>query len=96
MRRNKTLIATSLVLSLGVVFGGCSFVAKQADVTTETPTKSLTGVVSVSNGVYFLKQDSGVTTTIDSRKIKLADYVGKTVTLTGEFSGSTLFADKAE
>lgn len=85
---------------------GCSLVAKPADVVTESPTQTITGVIKVTGDLIVINQQGvgvigkspdGVTastTEITSRKIDLKKYDGQTVTVTGEFSGTTLFVDK--
>ena len=50
-----------------------------------------TGVVSKANGKYYLDVTNQPLLEIDSYSIDLSDYAGKTVTITGEYSGNTLF-----
>jgi hypothetical protein len=91
-RKVKPLVVISL-LAGSLFFGGCSLVAKQADVATETPTTTLTGKVIVAGELISIS-DGTKTTEITSRKMDLKQYAGKTITVTGEFSGTTLFVDE--
>ncbi|KKU33046.1 hypothetical protein A3K29_05080 [Candidatus Collierbacteria bacterium RIFOXYB2_FULL_46_14] len=91
---SKKLILGGVLVS-SVFFGGCSLVAQPADVVTETPTKTFTGMVVVSGSLITIS-DGTKNTEITSRKVDLKQYAGKTVTVTGEFSGTTLYVDSVE
>lgn len=96
MAKRLKLIIPAFIFCTGVVLGGCSLVAQPADVTTETPTKVLSGEITGSKGAYYLRENGGVSTAIESRKIDFANYLGQKVSVTGEFSGTTLFVDKVD
>ena len=83
-----------VVLS-SVFLGGCSMVAKPADVQTESPVVSLTGLVTVS-GERVSITSSGKVIEITSRKIDLKQFNGRSVTVEGEYSGTTLFVDSVK
>lgn len=87
----KPLLIVSM-LACGVFLSGCSLVAKQADVATETPTKTFTGKLTTAGGLFYVTSGS-TNTEVTSRKIDLKQFEGKMVTVTGEFSGTTLFVD---
>jgi hypothetical protein len=70
-------------------------VAKQADVNTETPTVTITGVITSKEGGYMITEN-GKNTELDGRKVDLKSQIGKTVTVVGEFSGTTLFVDSVK
>lgn len=53
-----------------------------------------TGMISTAGGKFFLTESSQPPREISSYSIKLADYVGKNVTVTGQYSGDTLFIGK--
>lgn len=91
-RKIKPLLVVGL-LSSSIFLGGCSLVAKQADVATETPTTVVTGTLTTAGGLFYVG-DGSKTTEVTSRKIDLKQYIGKTVTVTGEFSGTTLYVDE--
>lgn len=63
---------------------------KKAQVTT------LSGTVTKAEGKYFLQKPGMPTTEIDSYTVKMEDLVGKSVTVSGQYSGTTLFIDTAE
>lgn len=57
---------------------------------------SKTGVITASGGVYFLTETGGSPKMIDSYSLDFADYLGQTVTVTGQYSGDTLFVSRIE
>ncbi len=87
----KMLITLSLASSL--IFGAC--IAKPANITTENPNVTLSGVISQTGTQFVLKTDTKIIS-LDSRQVNLSQSVGKTVTVTGQYSGTTLFVDKVE
>lgn len=75
-----------------MLFSGC-LIAQPADTSTEAPpVHSITGTISNEGGVYVIVSGTE-STEIDSRQLDLAPYVGKSVTVMGEYSGTTLFVD---
>lgn len=97
-------ILTVIVLS-GVVLAGCS---SQPSSSTEktTPSESssttkvgdtvVTGSISKVGTKYYVTQPDGKKQELDSYAVDLEAYVGKSVKITGQFSGDTLFAGKVE
>jgi hypothetical protein len=53
-----------------------------------------TGTISSAGGKYFLSEPGQPPREIESYSISLSEYVGKTVTVTGQYSGDTLFVGK--
>jgi len=92
IKKNRAVVG---LLVFGLLLGGCSLVVKPANVTTETPTVNIFGVVHVA-GEQINIDDGKFVTIITSRKIDLKQYDGKQVTVTGEFSGTTLFVDSVK
>lgn len=90
----KSLLVSGVLLS-ALVLGGCSLVAQPADVATESPVVTIAGKVMVA-GEKVSIVENGKTTEITSRKIDLKQYNGKEVSVTGEFSGTTLFVDEVK
>ena len=79
----------------GFVISGCSLIAGPADLDEETPRVVLTGtIVGVGDKFTLVGQSENVD--LYSRKVDLIDYDGKTVTVEGEYSGSTLFVDQVK
>jgi len=91
---SKNTVVVGLIV-FGLFLGGCSLVAQPADVGTESPVENITGIVSAAGGKFSISA-GGKVTEITSRKIDLNQYVGKTVTVTGEFSGTTLYIDEVK
>lgn len=80
------------MLVMSLLLGGCSLLAKPADIQTESPTVTITGKISVV-GDRVMITSSGKITEITSRKIDLNALNGQSVSVTGEFSGTTLYVD---
>ncbi len=52
---------------------------------------SKTGTISQSGTIFFINVVGQEPEIIESYGVNLADYVGQTVTITGQYSGDTLF-----
>lgn len=57
---------------------------------------SMTGVISASGDTYLITAPGKAPKGLDSYAVDLKQYVGKTVTVTGQYSGDTLFVSKVE
>ncbi len=94
MTKRKTLLLSSL-FATSIFFGGCStFIAEPADVTSESPDVTLTGSLILAGTIFSLNVAGKPPVELDSRQVNLKDFVGKTVTVTGQYSGTTLFVSK--
>lgn len=73
----------------------------QAESTTQ-PTQekqgetTKTGVIKQVAGKYYLEVVGEALQDLDTYTVDLSQYAGKTVTVTGQFSGDTLFVGKVE
>ena len=90
----------SLVLVSGVILGGC-LQAKQGTTppsTTEpaAETTTLTGTISQSGSTFVLSGAGQAPVQLESYSVELSDYVGQSVSVTGMYSGDTLFVDEVE
>ncbi len=100
----QALVSAATIVGAVVLFAGCS---KQLPATsTAAPTQSgtdvspapkvgnttKTGKVENLSGKLYLQVTGQPPLEIDSYSVDLKSYVGKTVTITGEYSGNTLFA----
>lgn len=101
MTKKVKLFASIALLGSAVVFSGCELAGKETksvtvDMTNESieerPGVTLTGTVVQVAGKYFL-QTNGRDTEITSRRIDITPFVGKSVEVHGEFSGTTLYLD---
>jgi hypothetical protein len=54
------------------------------------------GVITSAGSSFFIKTAAGQPELIESYAYDLADYVGQNVTVTGQYSGDTLFVGKIE
>ncbi len=54
------------------------------------------GVISQNGGSFFLQETGSQPELIESYSVDLSEYVGQTVTVTGQYSGDTLFVGKIE
>ena len=93
----KKILVVGGLVTAGLFLGGCSLVAKPAktEIKIESPVQIITGTVLVSGDMVTISS-SGKVIEITSRKINLKQYNGQQVTVTGEFSGTTLFVDKVK
>lgn len=93
-----TVVLSSLVVT-GCVGGGTT---QSGDTTTPATTTekqgdtTRTGVLSQVNGTFFLQESGKLPEAIDSYSVDLSQYLGQTITVTGQFSGDTLFVGKIE
>jgi len=86
-----------------VMFTGCSS-AKSGDTQDQTPgmaiekkgDTTLSGKLVQKDGKYYLEATGKSLQEVDSNKVDLTTYVNKSVIITGQFSGITLFAGKIE
>ncbi len=87
------------VLLLSTLFlAGCasqSTPANQTKTTSEkkAPNTTIKGTISKTDGKFYSSSAGRVPTELDSYTVKLDQYVGKDVSVTGQFSGTTLFVD---
>lgn len=94
-----------LVIS-GFVFTGClggSTPAEESTIDNNVPAAdqksgdtTKTGTISAAGGKYFLSEPGQPPREIESYSVGLSEYVGKTVTVTGQYSGDTLFVGKIQ
>lgn len=85
-----------LLVTSGLLLSGCGLVAKPADMVTEQPTKNYTGTISSRNGMFLMSTTDGKMVEMTSKKVDLKLYEGKKITVTGEYSGTTLYVDTVQ
>lgn len=103
MTKKMRALASLTLLGTAMVFSGCELAGSNNSVTVdmtekvteERPGVTLTGTVVQAAGKYFL-QTNGKDTEITSRRIDLMPFVGKSVEVHGEFSGTTLYLDSVK
>ncbi len=87
-----------------ILFVGCTSSAKPAQpqdepvgVTTQKKgDTTLSGKLTNKGGKYFLERVGQAPQEVNSYGVDLSVYTNKNVTITGQFSGDTLYAGKVE
>ncbi len=98
---SKIVVFSSLLVAVMVV-AGCQPSTSTPQSNQETnPAKvapgqkqgetSKTGIISKAGAQFFITQQGQSPAAIDSYAIDLEQYVGQSVTVTGQYSGDTLF-----
>lgn len=59
-------------------------------------TTTKTGVISSNGGVFYLQEAGQTPKEIESYTVELSEYVGQNVTVSGQYSGDTLFVGSIE
>lgn len=77
-----------LILAISLILGGCG--AKKI----EESVVSKTGIIKTKIGSEYVMDVGGELVNITSNKVSLDNYLKKQITVTGMFSGSTLYVDK--
>lgn len=103
--KNIGIAATAMVL-----FSACSLLPGQTSEPVQSTTNTggapaaaeksgdttKTGVISEAGGSYFLQEAGDTPRVVESYSVDLSQYVGQTVTVTGQYSGDTLFIGSLE
>lgn len=102
----KTFSLSLVILLVGASLTGCLPKRKltnnpNAGVTTvekkeKVGDTTLTGKITKVGDKYFITVSGKQPQDLDSYSVDLSQYVGKTVTVTGQYSGDTLFVGKVE
>ncbi len=94
-----------IILSAGLIFSACtkSTTAPSSQGGAQAPAAdqkqgdtSKTGTISQSGSIFFINVIGQEPEIIESYAVELVDYVGQAVTITGQYSGDTLFVGKVE
>lgn len=96
--QNKVMVPVILFLGIFLA-GGCvpgGGQTSEAEVSSVNQTRQ--GVLSqgVGPGLYVLQVSPGVIVELHDGNVSLAEYVGQSVKVTGQFSGTTLYVDEVE
>ncbi len=103
----KTVFFATVVVT-GMFFVGCTQKpsdTKQPSTASQTQQKpttaksgdtTKTGKIIKASGKFFLQETGKQPAEIDSYTIDLDAYVNQTITVTGQYSGDTLFIGKIE
>lgn len=109
MKKNALAVVTIIIA--GMVLAACG-PTTSTNTTTESTTKTSgagapaanqksgdttkTGVLSEAGGKFLLQEPGSTPQIVESYAVELKEYVGQTVTVTGQYSGDTLFIGKIE
>lgn len=86
-----------LVIILGgLILGGCGLTTKTGVENQSQNVVTRTGDIKVKVGNEYLLNTTDGIVNITSKKINLDNYIKKQITVTGMFSGTTLYVDKLE
>jgi hypothetical protein len=97
----KQTIVVLLVLALvgGGLFWWMNAAKKQQAVPAAAEKSGTTtkfGTISSSGGRFYLQEAGQNPLEIDSYVVELSEYVGQTITVSGQYSGDTLFVGSVE
>ncbi len=97
----KSLFLSVLMISSALLLSACTGGQSDIDGGVDGPRMedpamkqgdtSKTGVISEVGGKFLIKESGKTPEEIESYSVDLSQYVGRTVTVTGQFSGDTLF-----
>lgn len=98
-----TKIFTTLTLTLFLATGLAACSPAQQEATSNSPAAdqkqgvtTKTGVISVSGNQVTLTPAGGVPEVIESYSIDFSAYDGQTVSVSGQYSGNTLFVSEVQ
>ena len=95
MKKNIFVIC-SFVLISSFIFSSCNSSSKSEQYLEKNQEIVLTGRITKSGSGYILTTSSGKIQELESYTIEFANYINQTKTVTGEFSGNTLFVTQVE
>lgn len=93
----KQLALLLVIITTVGFFSGCSLVNRSSDSmnTGELEQKNtvitITGVLSQNGELFFITDSAGVIHDVETYAVSFSEYVGKTVTVSGQYSGNTLY-----
>lgn len=100
----KLAISMSVLLASSFIFVGCGTTTSSASpaplnqpgTTQKSGNTTKTGTITQIGEKFYISQQGKQPMEIDSNTVDLKQYLGKTVTITGQFSGDTLYVGKVE
>lgn len=93
----KMLLSVIVLLFFGVLFSGCSHVnnsdnsLQNGEYEQKNQTINITGTLIQNGDLFFITDASGQIHDLETYSVSFSEYVGKTVTVSGQYSGDTLF-----
>jgi hypothetical protein len=92
--KKKSITKLILILVMVFVFSACGVSSEGYD--DGEVNKTLKGQLMGQVGSYVLFTDDGETVSLDSNNFDLSSFVGDDVSVTGQYSGSTLYVDQVK
>lgn len=84
-----------LILSLSIILSACQTQTTPTEIPTTQENTTLTGqLTATSPDKAVIQLEDGTTDSVESYAIDFTVYSGKTVQVTGQYSGTTLFVDQ--
>lgn len=100
MKKIITLLIIAAIVMLVVLLGKVALSKLKSTATPTTSQKvgttTKTGIISTTNNVFYLQEAGQTPKEVDSYTVELGDYVGQSVTVSGQYSGDTLFIGSVE
>lgn len=93
----KILFSMVIIFVFGGFLSGCSHIKnndnslQNNEYEQKNTTIEITGTLSQNGELFFITDSSGQIHDIETYSVSFAEYVGKTVTVSGQYSGNTLF-----
>ena len=92
---NKKILLVGGVLFAAVLFAGCTLSGSSAPAPSADVNATLSGSLSEgAGGIFLLKTTEKGVVQLHDAGAKLEGFVGKNVSVTGQYSGTTLYVDK--
>lgn len=95
---NKKLFTFFMIVVVSsAVFSGCSLLEnstysmKNDEYEQKNSEVTLTGMLSKNGEIYFITDSAGTLHDVETYSVSFDEYVGKSVTVSGQYSGNTLF-----
>ncbi len=98
---NKKLFAfLVLIVASSLMFSGCSLLQNGSETMENEEYEqknaevTLVGSLSKNGELYFITDSTGALHDVETYSVSFDEYVGKSVTVSGQYSGNTLFVTK--
>ena len=96
MHKRNIVLLLVFVATMSV-FSGCSLLNKSSDsmkndeYDQKNAVITVTGRLSQNGALFFITDSTGMIHDVETYAVSFAEYVGKTVTVSGQYSGNTLY-----
>lgn len=93
----KTVFSFLLIALFAGLFVGCSHIkntgnsSPNSEFEQKNAVITLTGTLSKNGELFFITDSTGTIHDVETYAVSFDEYVGQTVTVSGQYSGDTLF-----